>query len=33
VGDAMQELNLAFPEVSDAQRRELGAAKRALDSE
>jgi polyphosphate kinase 2 (PPK2 family) len=33
VGDAMQELNLQFPEVTDAQRRELAAAKRALDSE
>jgi PPK2 family polyphosphate:nucleotide phosphotransferase len=33
VGDALQELNLAFPEVKDAQRRELAAAKRALDSE
>jgi hypothetical protein len=33
VGDALQELNLAFPEVTDAQRRELAAAKRALDSE
>ncbi|HSD29106.1 MAG TPA: polyphosphate kinase 2 family protein [Vicinamibacteria bacterium] len=33
VGDAMQELNLSFPEVTDAQRRELAAAKRALDSE
>ena len=33
VGDAMQELNLSFPEVTDAQRRELAAAKRALDGE
>ena len=33
VGDALQELNLAFPEVTDAQRRELAAAKQALDSE
>ncbi len=31
VGDAMQELNLAFPEVNEAQRRELAAAKRALE--
>ena len=33
VGDAMQELNLAFPEVTDAQRKELAAARRALENE
>jgi PPK2 family polyphosphate:nucleotide phosphotransferase len=33
VGDALQELNLAFPEVTDAQRKELAAARRALESE
>jgi PPK2 family polyphosphate:nucleotide phosphotransferase len=31
VGDAMQELNLAFPVVTDAQRKELAAARRALE--
>jgi PPK2 family polyphosphate:nucleotide phosphotransferase len=33
VGDAMQELNLGFPVVTDAQRKELAAARRALESE
>jgi PPK2 family polyphosphate:nucleotide phosphotransferase len=33
VGDAMQDLDLAFPEVTDAQRKELAAARRALESE
>jgi PPK2 family polyphosphate:nucleotide phosphotransferase len=33
VGDAMQELNLAFPEVTEEQRKELAAARRALESE
>jgi PPK2 family polyphosphate:nucleotide phosphotransferase len=33
VGDALQELNLAFPEVTDAQRKELAAARQALDAE
>jgi PPK2 family polyphosphate:nucleotide phosphotransferase len=33
VGDAMQELNLAFPVVTDAQRKELAAARRSLEGE
>jgi PPK2 family polyphosphate:nucleotide phosphotransferase len=33
VGDALQELDLSFPEVTDAQRRDLAAARRALESE
>ncbi len=33
VGDAMQSLDLAFPEVSDEQKRELAAARRALEGE
>ncbi len=33
VGEALQSLNLAFPEVGDEQRRELAAARRALEGE
>jgi len=33
VGDALLELNLSFPEVTDAQKKDLAAAKRALESE
>jgi PPK2 family polyphosphate:nucleotide phosphotransferase len=33
VGDALSELNLAFPEVTDAQKRDLAAARRALENE
>ena len=33
VGEAMQDLNLGFPVVTDAQRKELAAARRALESE
>jgi hypothetical protein len=33
VADAMEELDLAFPKVTDAQRKELAAARRVLESE
>jgi PPK2 family polyphosphate:nucleotide phosphotransferase len=33
VGDAMQELGLEFPEVTAAQKQELAAARKALESE
>ncbi len=33
VADAMEELDLEYPKVSDAQKQELAAARRALESE
>ena len=33
VADAMEELDLAFPQVTDEQRKELAAARRVLESE
>jgi PPK2 family polyphosphate:nucleotide phosphotransferase len=33
VAEAMEELDLAFPKVTDAQRRELAAARRVLEGE
>jgi PPK2 family polyphosphate:nucleotide phosphotransferase len=33
VGDAMQELDLEYPEVTPAQKQELAAARKALESE
>ena len=33
VVDAMQDMKLAFPKVSEAQKAELAAARKALESE
>jgi hypothetical protein len=33
VADAMEELDLEFPEVTPAQKQELAAARKALESE
>jgi len=33
VADAMEGLDLAFPEVTDEQKKELAAARRVLESE
>ena len=33
VADALEELNLSFPKVTAEQKKELEAARRALDSE
>ncbi len=33
VADALQELNLQFPEVTAAQKQDLAAARKALESE
>jgi hypothetical protein len=33
VVDAMDDMNLAFPKISAAQKKELAAARKALESE